>query len=269
MEHPPPPLRLPPVIDLLWGRATKARRGPRPELSVERIVEAAIELADAEGLGAVSMARVADRLGFTAMSLYRHVPTKDDLLLLMGDAGLPMPPATFARPGDADWRPATERWCLLQLDALVTRPWLAEAGVVGLALPGPRRLAWIDRGLACLEPTGLDAATRFAHLGALSVHILGEARLTREFTDHAPDLARALGAGDDEAAAANNPFGRFEAVLTELGDPDHFPALARAVAAGALADEDWSSPDDAQHEDAMMGVRLILDGIAEAARRSR
>ena len=59
------------------GAAARPTEGPKPGLSLERIVQAAVELADAEGIGAVSMARVAGELGFTPMSLYRYVEAKD------------------------------------------------------------------------------------------------------------------------------------------------------------------------------------------------
>ena len=76
-------LDLPRGVALAWGIAADPQRGPKREMSVERIVEAAVEIADAEGLGAVSMAAVAARLGYTPMSLYRYVTAKDDLILLM------------------------------------------------------------------------------------------------------------------------------------------------------------------------------------------
>src|SRR6202020_324762 len=74
---------LPPGLDLLWGRRGQGKRGPRPGLSADMIVDAALRVADAEGLEAVSMARVAAELGFTTMSLYRHVASKEELLQLM------------------------------------------------------------------------------------------------------------------------------------------------------------------------------------------
>ena len=76
-------LELPRGVALAWGVAADPQRGPKREMSVEKIVDAAVELADAEGLGAVSMAAVAARLGYTPMSLYRYVSAKDDLMLLM------------------------------------------------------------------------------------------------------------------------------------------------------------------------------------------
>src|SRR5690606_34456601 len=93
---------LPRGIALAWGVAADPQRGPKREMSVERIVDAAVELADAEGLAAVSMAAVASRLGYTPMSLYRYVSAKDDLLLLMQEEATGLPP----EPGEEDlgWR---------------------------------------------------------------------------------------------------------------------------------------------------------------------
>ena len=83
---------LPRGVALAWGVAASPQRGPKREMSVERIVEAAVEIADAEGLGAVSMAAVAARLGYTPMSLYRYVTAKDDLVLLMQEEATGLPP---------------------------------------------------------------------------------------------------------------------------------------------------------------------------------
>src|SRR5256885_14242131 len=93
---------LPPGLDLLWGRRERGKRGPRPGLSAGAIVEAAIRVADAEGLEAVSMARVAHELGFTTMSLYRHVVSKDELLQLMWN-GSAVGAESLVLEGE-DWR---------------------------------------------------------------------------------------------------------------------------------------------------------------------
>ncbi|MEV1240918.1 TetR/AcrR family transcriptional regulator [Nonomuraea sp. NPDC050022] len=83
-------------VELLWREGDVE---PRPGLSLSRIVRAAIELADAEGLEGLSMRKVADRLGFTTMSLYRHVPGRDHLLDLMRDAVMGSPGAAFSGKG--------------------------------------------------------------------------------------------------------------------------------------------------------------------------
>src|SRR3954454_975615 len=84
---------LPRAVALSWGVAEHPQRGPKRELSIERIVDTAIEVADTDGLGAVSMSRIATELGFTTMSLYRYVTSKDDVLALMQDAvcAIPIP----------------------------------------------------------------------------------------------------------------------------------------------------------------------------------
>src|SRR4030095_11990422 len=116
MPNPTPPdggqtdPELPRGVALAWGIAAHPQRGPKRELSIERIVEAAVEIADAEGLGAVSMRRVAASLGFTTMSLYRYVTSKDDLILLMQESGsvVPVPDETLERT----WRDGVTAWVL-------------------------------------------------------------------------------------------------------------------------------------------------------------
>ena len=102
--------RPPSGLERLWRREELDRK-PRLGLSLDRVVQSGIELADGDGLGAVSMKRVAERLGFTTMSLYRYVTSKDELLLLMHDtvwqppAGLDVPAGRLARrPGAVDPR---------------------------------------------------------------------------------------------------------------------------------------------------------------------
>src|SRR3954451_5987907 len=96
---------LPRVLEILWQETTPARRGRG--LNRERIVEAAIDLADAEGLGALSMARLAESLGCGTMSLYRHIANKDELVAFMVSAGPGPPPAS---DDQAAWRGALENW---------------------------------------------------------------------------------------------------------------------------------------------------------------
>src|SRR5437773_485762 len=95
---------LPPGIEAAWGLHRPPSRGPKPALSLDRIVRAAIGLADARGLDAVSMGRVAAALGAGTMALYRYVRTKDELLVLMVDAACSDTPAP--RRPDESWRAA-------------------------------------------------------------------------------------------------------------------------------------------------------------------
>src|SRR5262249_28084642 len=93
------------TLKLLWGRDERSQKGPKRALTVPQIVAAAIEIADAEGLDAVSMRRVAERLNVGAMSLYRYVPGKSELLELMLDAIHAEPDLRSEGP----WRDRLER----------------------------------------------------------------------------------------------------------------------------------------------------------------
>ena len=257
----PDDVPLPPLVDLLWGRTSKARRGPKPELTVDRIVETAISVADADGLAAVSMARVAEELGFTTMSLYRHVPSKDDLLALMAEGATPSPD-DLPDARVVGWRAASHAWCLIQWDLLHRRPWLTEVAVPSISMPGPRRLDWIDRGLAALEPTGLDPGTRFALMGLMSQHVLGEARLRLDLARAATAAATAYGLAPEDAAAATNPFAMFDLALSRLADPERYPAVVRAMAEGALEpDGQWQETEQELRAGVEFGLAVLLDGI--------
>ena len=94
-------------IELLWGLREPPGRGPKPRLTVAKITRSAIELADTEGLTALSMRRVAERLGVSTMSLYTYVPGKAELIDLMLDTVY----GETARPDDppASWRAGSSR----------------------------------------------------------------------------------------------------------------------------------------------------------------
>src|SRR3954447_9659985 len=83
---------LPPGLALAWGVVSTGRRGPKPAHSVEKIVEAAAELADAHGITGVSLPRLAARIGVTTNSLYRYIRSKEELFVLLREAGWGTPP---------------------------------------------------------------------------------------------------------------------------------------------------------------------------------
>src|SRR5580658_368521 len=99
---------LPAGIAAAWGVRERPHKGPKPALSLSRIVDAAVRVADADGLDAVSMGRVARELGAAPMSLYRHLSAKEELLELMVDAAWGDPPAAPA--AGEEWRAGLARW---------------------------------------------------------------------------------------------------------------------------------------------------------------
>jgi AcrR family transcriptional regulator len=197
-------------------------------LTTELVVAAAVALADEDGLEAVSMARVADRLGFTTMSLYRHVAGKDELLRAMLDAGLGMPPPELDEPGD-DWRAGLELWTRAVLAALLRHPWALKVPIAGPPMSRVQ-LAWLDRGLRVLEHTGLSEGEKADTILLLNGYAFWEARLRIELTPDPP---------------AEPPEGI-----------EDMPALSRALAAGIFEDESVGDRGVA------FGLQRILDGVA-------
>jgi len=114
-----------------------------------------MEIADEEGLGAVTMHAVAARLGFTTMALYRYFPSKEALYDAIVDAGMGPPPAP-AEP-NGDWRAEITQWAHAKRAMLCARPWLAELPFVA-APHGPNWLSWLEAVVQPLSRTGLSPA---------------------------------------------------------------------------------------------------------------
>lgn len=266
---------LPPGLAVLWRPAPVGRRGPRPGLTLAGIAEAAVALADADGLGAVSMARVAERLGVTTMALYRYVSSKDDLLAVMLDAALAEAVAgaeavpDAADPGGAPaWRTALERWCADQLDLARRHPWAVQTPAAA-ALPGPARVAFLERGLRALDGTPLSWPEKTAVVGRLSLHVLAEGQVVAAEAQAARAAEAAAAAGGEEPPAGGATAGHpalvdYASLLRAVTDPDEHPVLAQALAAGAF--DDAEAEDDEGRPD--WGLRLMLDGVAAVVARA-
>ena len=244
------PAPLPPGLDLLWGRRARGKRGPRPGLSADAIVEAAVRLADAEGLEAVSMARVAHELGFTTMSLYRHVASKEELLQLMWNASA-LGAESLVLEGDG-WRPRLRMWATIQREMLDRHPWVTQ---MPLAVPplAPNSLIFVERGLETFDGTGLADADKLRRIGLLTSYTLSEGRM-------AHDAARAAGASG--AGDASAPPWTFETLLRELVDEKTYPRLHRIAWSPA------SGSQPSEREEFLFGLDRILDGVQALIDRS-
>src|SRR3954470_24506098 len=147
---------LSPGIASAWGVRSAPAKGPKPGLRLERIVAAAIHVADREGLPAVSMNRVAKELGSSAMSLYRYVESKDELLALMIDAAIGAVPPPPRRGG---WRERLEQWAWSTVTAMRQHPWAAHAPIARPPL-APNAVAWFEDALAAMAGTPLTPAEK-------------------------------------------------------------------------------------------------------------
>lgn len=232
--------------ELLWGI------GPRRGLNLERIVRSAVELADTDGLRAVSMRRLAERLGFTTMALYRHVPGKAELLALMRDAVMgelgPSDGADHAtgRPADqptdqpTDWRADLEAWARAGITLQRRHPWLAELGEER-QIPGPHAMADFERALSIVARTGLAPAQVVAAVTLVGDFVDGAARQLAA----TGRTERRTGVSDDEWWSAR------ESLFAQLDE--RYPTLTRLYEEGAY---------DAPLDPFEFGLRRVLDGVA-------
>ncbi|MEU6860318.1 TetR/AcrR family transcriptional regulator [Glycomyces sp. NPDC046736] len=158
--------------ELLWGAKTRPARGRPPALSRERIVAEALAIADAEGLQQVSMKHLAERLGSGVMSLYRHVPGKDELVALMYDATMTDPPRL---PEGEGWRAAMTAWALAVRDLFHAHPWALALATANHAM-GPGEARWLDTALGVFEAEGLPAEICLAAVMAVNGYVGGAVR---------------------------------------------------------------------------------------------
>ncbi|WP_330228584.1 TetR/AcrR family transcriptional regulator [Nocardia sp. NBC_00508] len=236
----------PTTLELLWGLQQRPKRGPKPALSLERIVAEAIALADAEGLANLSMQRIAERLGFTKMSLYRYVPGKAELIALMLDAALGAPPelpAAKLASADEPWRDQLGPWCETLYRRFREHPWSMEVSV-GVRPIGPNEMAWMEAALAALAETGLTNAERLDTIVLL--------------TGHARSLVQQVRVVDTETYE-QQIAGQFADMVAAAAD--RYPAAAAAFAEeGAVAGGEGALK---------FGIGRILDGLAVLIARRR
>src|SRR5262249_31480452 len=239
-----PPLRPEPI----WLRPVRQPQSQRPSLTREQIVRAAIELADAEGLEALTMRRLATKLGAGAMSLYWHIPNKEDLLDLMLDAAfgeveLPERPS-------GDWRADLHLFAHRMLGVLRRHTWLPSL-TSSQPLPGPNALRYVEVFLIELRDLGLDVNTIGSILSTVDAYVNGFAQ--REAASE--EVRRRSGMTEAEWYTALAAY--FQHILSS----GHYPTLARVVSESAEIDADASFD---------FGLECVLDGIAAriaAARR--
>lgn len=243
---------VPETIATAWGLRDRPRKGPKPALSMDRIIAAAVRVADSEGLDAVSMARVAAAAGTAPMSLYRHVPGKDQLLELMVDAVWGEPPVAPAA-GD-DWRAGMSRWAWTMRTRAQQHPWAVRVPLSSLPVL-PNQVAWFENGLSCLRGTGLSEPRKASVIMLISGYV-------RNIASTEADIFAAMGAS---GLSPSQWMASYAQMLRTLAEPDRFPALAAFIDAGVFDVAD--GPDD----EFSFGLDRILDGIGalidrEAAR---
>jgi AcrR family transcriptional regulator len=232
--------RLPKNLVVLYEPRDAHRRGPRPALTLDAVVRAAIGIADAEGLAGVSMSKVAERLGYTTMSLYRYVKSKDELLVLMADAANREHPP----PVDADsWRAGLAAWTGGIFGTYRRHPWLLQ---VPMSAPpaGPSQLLWMEAGLQNLTRVDIPIGHKLQIIQLLHGYARGEAQMSTDLSSLDPDADTTANYGD---------------ILRTVTNPASHPALCELVGSGI-----FDGPTDYDEDvDFGFGLTTILTGVAQ------
>ncbi len=237
------------IVDLLWGEQPAPTRGPRPKITLEEILAAAGELADADGWEALSMRGLARRLGVGAMSLYTYVPGRSELFELMIDRAY----GERSRPEKSlPWRQRYEAHAREALAMYRRHPWLVHSNLWRLP-PGPHVLDvsedLLDVGRDAGLPLGVGA--RVSEL--LESYVFGIAR--GEIADQAQ--AARTGESADEYWAAR------ASVWTTYFDPARYPRLFATWEAGFYDDDVLT-----QRLDVDFSLALILDSVERLVAKS-
>jgi AcrR family transcriptional regulator len=214
---------------------TAVRREP---LSRDRVVRAAVALADGGGIGALSMRKLGEALGVEAMSLYNHVAGKDDLLdgmidLVFGEIGLPS--------SDGAWKPAMRQRAISAREALGRHRW-AIGLMESRATPGPATLQHHDAVLGCLRAGGFSLELTAHAYALLDSYIYGFALQEAGLPFETPE---------ETSQVAQDIFGQFTA--------DQYPHLTELTVNHVL------QPGYSFGHEFEVGLDLILDGLERAA----
>ncbi|MGP4028335.1 TetR/AcrR family transcriptional regulator [Actinomadura sp. 3N407] len=229
-------------LELLWGVKEPPKRGPKPRLTAEKIVRAAIEVAGAEGLEALSMRRIADELGVSPMSIYTYVPGKAELIDVMVDRAF----GELTPPSGDGWRArldhiARDNWALYH-----RHPWLLR---VTLARPpmGPNTIAKYENELRAVEGVGLTDL----EMDSVVALITGFAESAARVSVNAAEAERRSGVSDMQWWEAVAP------VLEKFVNEDDYPIGTRVGTAAGMEYSAAIAPGRAFE----FGLARVLDGI--------
>ena len=209
---------------------------PRARLSRERVLQAAVALAARDGIDSLTMRKLGDELGAGAMSLYHHVPNKEQLLDGMVDivfSEIELPPT------DVEWKAAMRTRALSTLEVLARHPW-AIGLMEGRTSHGPANLSLHNAVLGCLRAAGFSLETTVHAYSVLDAYIYGFALQQRDMSSEN---------ADDFAAEAQRQMHEYEAVLAE------YPHLVEVVG-GYVAEAGYDYATEF-----VFGLDLILDGL--------
>lgn len=244
-------------VEPIWTRPEPSgRRAPR---SRDDIAQAAIAVADAEGIEAVSMRRVAAELGLGTMSLYHYVRSKDELLDLMSDGIMGGQLVDDAELGHG-WRAGLTAIAHATRRNFERHPWMAEAmRPRPSTVPGPNAMRHVDQSLAAVADTGADVQMQMELIAAVDDYVIGFVVRSQRFAEEEEQAADE----DWMQALFDHLRGRIES-----GDYPHLQRALEANRAAGRSDEDLArmAVDEQRFE---RGLERLLDGIEVELSRMR
>jgi AcrR family transcriptional regulator len=221
-------------FELLWNAPARTKRGTKPQFRLEDTIQAAIKVADASGLAALTMGRIAQQLGVTTMALYRYVPGKVQLVDLMIDAALKEPP----KPTGRGWRSEMESWARADLALFLQHRWLFEATSTRASL-GPNWVRWLEAAFTALSTTRLSTSEVMAVLLLIDGHVRSSAQImvgakaSREWADNFARMLETVSHGDSR-----------------------YPTFSRLIATGG-----FSEPGLSLEQMFEFGLQRLLNGV--------
>jgi AcrR family transcriptional regulator len=228
---------------VIWERPERAARGPVPSLSRDDIATAAVALADARGIEAVSMRTLAQELGVGATSLYRYVARKDELIELMVDAVMG---TDLLFEVEGRWRQDLRSFAHGLRAMILRHPWMAVPSA-GLRSFGPKTAGLYERVLGTIDGLGLEIDDMLVMVETLDAFVRG--RALEELSEQ--EAVRRSGLDQEQWMDTQTPYIRS---LVERGS---YPLLTRVV----LDASGPHDPDRLEHG-FDLGLERVLDGLA-------
>jgi AcrR family transcriptional regulator len=237
-------------LALLWRTQPEPTRGPKPSLTVDEIVAAAISIADQEGLAAVTMRRIAQQLRVGAMSLYTYVPGKAELLDVMLDTVFGE--ERTKQSADACWRERLAAHAYADWEMYYRHPWMLNVSDAR-SLLGPNEIALLEAALGTVTGLGLSGREMMATVSMVSNYVRGAARLAVE----------ASRAADETGMTDEQWWQQREPLLDEVFDAERYPTIASVGLEGGFVPASGENSYTLQLaiEDFEFGLGRILDGI--------
>lgn len=235
-------------LELLWGVEPRPRRGPKPRITGEQVVAAAVAIADAEGLDAVSMRSVAERLGLTAMSLYAYVPSKGVLIDAMLDRTLGE--AAVGPEAGEHWREGLHRLAHDTWNIYRRHPWTLQVTMTRRPF-GPNILAGLEATLRTVSGLGLAPQEMVSIVNTVDDYVHGALAASLETTQ-----------AEQNSGLSNEAWlERHGSLLAEFATFEDYPTLVELWSNDVLTE---------RHIDFEFGLQRVLDGVERyiAGRRS-